>query len=222
MAKSTTGSRTPRALGAGLDDCGQSKTFMTSPKTLTPRFSICVYCASRIGSGPDFAAAAVQIGTWIGRQRGRLVFGGGRAGLMGVLADAALAAGAPVVGVIPRALVEREHAHRGCTELRVVETMDERKRQMAERSDCFLALPGGIGTLEEFFETWSWYALGYHHKPLGLLNLNGYYDGLIRFLHDCVDHGLMNDRQMQLVRIDSDWRALLEKLRDARQTSPAS
>lgn len=194
---------------------------MTARHTPPFSFSICIYCASRRGSDPNFATVAAQVGTWIGQQHGRLVFGGGRAGLMGVLADAVLAAGAPVVGVIPRALVEREHAHRGCTELRVVETMDERKRQMAERSDCFLALPGGIGTLEEFFETWSWYALGYHQKPLGLLNLDGYYDGLIRFLHDCVGHGLMNERQMQSIQIDSDWRKLLEKLRSAAETDTA-
>ena len=125
------------------------------------------------GAGVDVAA---QVGL-IGRH-GQLVYGGGRAGLMGVVADATLAAGGRVVGIIPRVLVEREHAHRGCHELHVVETMHERKRQMAERADAFLALPGGIGTFEEFFETWTWRQLGYHDKPVGLLNQDGYYDAM--------------------------------------------
>lgn len=187
---------------------------MTTP-TSELSFSICIYCASRLGANPEFAKVAALVGTWIGEHHARLVFGGGRAGLMGILADAALTAGAPVSGVIPRALVEREHAHRGCTELVIAETMDERKRGMAARADCFLALPGGVGTFEEFFETWSWHELGYHHKPIGLLNLGGYYDGLLAFLRHCVAQGLMNDQQMRSIQVDSDWRTLLEKLQHA-------
>jgi len=114
-------------------------------------FSICVYCGSRPGHHPEFTALATQVGSWIGTHGGQLVYGGGRNGLMGTVADATLASGGRVIGIIPKALVDREQAHLGCTELHVVETMHERKRLMAEHADAFLALPGGIGTLEEFF-----------------------------------------------------------------------
>ena len=117
-----------------------------------PAFSICVYCGSRTGAAPHFAALAVEVGRWIGQHGGQLVYGGGRNGLMGLVADSTRAAGGRVVGVIPSALVEREWAHEGCDELHVVETMHERKRMMMDRSDAFLALPGGIGTFEELFE----------------------------------------------------------------------
>mgnify|MGYP001164677491 CR=1 FL=1 len=177
-----------------------------------PAFSICIYCGSRPGTEPAFADTAAQVGDWIGRHGGQLVYGGGRAGLMGVVADATLAAGGRAVGVIPRALVEREHAHRGCTELIVVETMHERKRIMAERADAFLALPGGIGTFEEFFEAWTWRQLGYHDKPTGLLNQDGYYDALLAFLRHSVASGFMGAAQMALIEIGSDWRALLQAL----------
>lgn len=131
---------------------------------------------------------------------------------MGIVADAALAAHARVVGVIPQALVEHEHAHRGCTELIVVPNMHERKRLMAERAHAFVALPGGIGTFEELFEIWTWRQLGYHNKPLGLLNTNGYYDGLITFVRHCVRAGLMDDSQMRLLRVANDWQTLLPDL----------
>jgi len=180
--------------------------------TAAPAFSLCVYCGSRRGRDARFAGAAAQVGRWIGAQGGQLVYGGGHDGLMGVLADAALAAGARVVGVIPRSLVEREHAHRGCTELIVVETMHERKRIMAERSGAFLALPGGIGTFEEFFETWTWRQLGYHDKPLGLLNLHGYYEPLLAFLTHGVAHDFMDERHLRLIDIDADWQPLLQRL----------
>lgn len=177
-----------------------------------PAFSLCVYCGSRPGHDPRFARAAEQTGRWIGAQGGQLVYGGGHDGLMGLLADAALAAGARVVGVIPRSLVEREHAHRGCTELIVVETMHERKRIMAERSNAFLALPGGIGTFEEFFETWTWRQLGYHDKPLGLLNLHGYYAPLLAFLAHAIASGFMDERHLRLIDADAHWQPLLERL----------
>ena len=144
-------------------------------------FSVCVYCGSRSGSEPMHAEAARVIGGEIGRRGWQLVYGGGHAGLMGVVADAALAAGARVIGVIPESLMGRELGHRGITELHVVQTMHERKMMMAERSDAFLAMAGGIGTFEELFEVWSWRQLGYHHKPLGLLNVAGYYDALLAF-----------------------------------------
>ena len=151
-----------------------------------------------------------------------MVYGGGRNGLMGIVADATLAAGGRVIGVIPEALVEKEWAHSGCTELHVVETMHERKRIMAERADAFLALPGGIGTLEEFFEVWTWRQLGYHDKPVGLLNTNGYFDSLLAFLKSSVENGFMNDWLMDLIRTGSDAKPLLEALVQASGMKPAT
>jgi len=177
-----------------------------------PVFSLCVYCGSRPGNTPEYAALACEVGTWIGHQRGQLVYGGGHNGLMGILADAALAAGARVIGVIPKALVEKEWAHTGCTELHIVDSMHDRKRIMAEHADAFLALPGGIGTLEEFFEVWTWRQLGYHDKPVGLLNMNGFYDSLLAFLNSAVTTGFMSDWQMSLVRTGSDARLLMAEL----------
>lgn len=183
----------------------------TSPST-APAFSLCVYCGSRPGAAPAYADVARQVGQWIGQHGGQLVYGGGRGGLMGVVADAALAAGGRVIGIIPRALVEREHAHRGCTELHVVDTMHERKRLMAEHADAFLALPGGIGTFEEFFETWTWRQLGYHNKPIGLLNQDSYYDALLSFVHHSVASGFMDGSQMQLIQTGAQWQPLLQSL----------
>lgn len=178
----------------------------------TPAFSICVYCGSRPGHHPEFTAVATQVGTWIGTHGGQLVYGGGRNGLMGTVADATLAAGGRVIGIIPKALVDREHAHRSCTELHVVDTMHERKRLMAEHGDAFVALPGGIGTLEEFFEVWTWRQLGYHDKPVGLLNMNGYYDSLLAFLTSSVGHGFMSGALMPLISVDTQAEPLLESL----------
>lgn len=185
---------------------------MTSHSSPDHAFSICVYCGSRPGTDQDFATAAARVGHWIGSRGGQLVYGGGRSGLMGVVADATLAAGGRVIGVIPTSLVERENAHHGCTELLVVDTMHERKRLMAEHADAFLALPGGIGTFEEFFEVWTWRQLGYHDKPIGLLNQNGYYDGLLRFIAHSIASGLMDGSQMRLMQTGDDWQALLEQL----------
>jgi uncharacterized protein (TIGR00730 family) len=188
---------------------------MTSAVPAPPGFSLCVYCGSRRGSDARFAAVAAAVGGWIGERGGQLVYGGGNNGLMGVLADATLAAGGRVVGVIPDALVEKEFAKLDCTELHVVDTMHERKRMMAERADAFLALPGGIGTLEELFEVWTWRQLGYHDKPVGLLNVDGYYQPLLDFLRSTVQHGLMSDWQMGLVRVGDDWTRLLPELIEA-------
>ena len=179
---------------------------------MTPPLSLCVYCGSREGSEPAYARAADIVGELIGRRGWRLVYGGGRAGLMGRVADAALAAGASVIGVIPNSLMTRELGHPGLNELHVVETMHQRKHMMAERSDAFLALPGGIGTFEEMFEVWTWRQLGYHDKPLGLLNAGGYYDAMLQFLRGSVGHGFMNDWQMDLVRVGTDAPALLGEL----------
>ncbi|WP_332747098.1 TIGR00730 family Rossman fold protein [Hydrogenophaga sp.] len=183
-------------------------------------FSICVYCGSRPGASPAFADAARAVGQWIGQHGGQLVYGGGRNGLMGIVADATMAAGGQVVGIIPKALVEREWAHQGCTELHVVDNMHERKRLMADKADAFLALPGGIGTFEEFFEAWTWRQLGYHDKPVGLLNVAGYYDGLMAFMRSSVEQQFMGDAQLDLIRVDADMATLLPELVQAAGMAP--
>ena len=177
-----------------------------------PAFSLCVYCGSRPGTDSAYEHAAVAVGQWIARHGGQLVYGGGSGGLMGTVANAALEAGARVVGIIPKALVEKEWAHHGCTELHIVDNMHDRKRMMAERADAFLALPGGIGTFEELFEVWTWRQLGYHDKPIGLLNTAGYYDGLLKFLQTAVASQFMGDWQMGLIRHGSNPAALLAEL----------
>lgn len=179
---------------------------------MRPAFSICVYCGSRPGLNPDFAQAAQQVGTWIGGHGGQLVYGGGKSGLMGLVADAALQSGARVVGVIPQALVEKEWAHHGCTKLHIVDTMHDRKRMMAEQADVFLALPGGIGTFEELFEVWTWRQLGYHDKPIGILNIAGYYDRLFEFLEASRSAEFLGEWQMSLVRTSTHTHSLLADL----------
>jgi len=180
--------------------------------TTTPAFSICVYCGSRPGVDAGHAALAAEVGRWIGERGGQLVYGGGCNGLMGVVAQATQAAGGRVVGVIPQALVDKEWANTACEELHVVKNMHERKAMMAERSDAFLALPGGIGTFEEFFEVWTWRQLGYHDKPVGILNAGGYYDGLLTFLQSTVQAGFMSDWQMGLISTGSEAGPLLQRL----------
>ena len=188
----------------------------------TPTFSVCVYCGSRAGTDPAHAAVARTVGQWIGRHGGQLVYGGGKNGLMGVVAEATLVAGGQVVGIIPKAMVEREWANPACTELHIVDTMHERKRLMAERADAFLALPGGIGTFEEFFEAWTWRQLGYHDKPVGLLNTGGYYDALLAFLAHTVEEEFMGPWQMSLIQTGSDPVALLQALVQAAGMSPVA
>lgn len=178
----------------------------------TPAFSICVYCGSRPGTDPAYAEAARSVGQWIAQHGGQLVYGGGTGGLMGITANAVLEAGGRVIGIIPKALVEKEWAHHGCTELHIVDTMHERKRMMAEKADAFLALPGGIGTLEELFEVWTWRQLGYHDKPIGILNTAGYYQGLLDFMATTVAQGFMGDWQMGLVNTSDAPGALLRDL----------
>ena len=178
----------------------------------SPRFSLCIYCGSRPGVDPAYAQAAQQVGHWIGEHQGQLVYGGGHNGLMGLLADSAAQAGARVVGIIPRSMVEREWARTACDELIVVDTMHERKRLMMERADAFLALPGGIGTFEEFFEAWAWRQLGFHDKPVGLLNTNGYYDPMLTFMTRTVSQGFVSDWQMDLIRVGADIHTLLKDL----------
>ncbi len=196
----------------------------TEPPSAPPAqvLSVCVYCGSRSGDDAAFKTAAQAVGRAIGRRGWRLVYGGGRAGLMGSVADAALAAGAEAIGVIPKALMGRELGHGGLTELHVVDTMHERKRLMAERSDAFLALPGGIGTFEELFEVWTWLQLGYHDKPVGLLNAAGYYDSLLEFLDQSVAHGFVPHAQRDLLQVRAEPVALLDRLAALARPAPGA
>ena len=179
---------------------------------MKPAFSICVYCGARPGALPEFTQAAKDVGTWIGQHQGQLVYGGGNNGLMGVVADATQAAGGRVVGVIPHALAEKEFARHACDELHMVDTMHQRKHMMAERADAFLALPGGIGTFEELFEVWTWRQLGFHNKPIGLLNVAQYYDGLTQFMQHTISQGFVADWQMDFIQQSSHVNELLVQL----------
>ena len=185
-------------------------------------FSVCVYCGSRHGARPAYAAAARALGATIGARGWQLVYGGGRVGLMGELADAALAAGARVVGVIPESLKRREVGHPGLSELHVVPTMHLRKQMMAERADVFVALPGGIGTLEELYEVWTWRQLGYHDQPIGLLNVDGYYDALLRFMAQTVAEGFLSPAHHAVLQVGSEPEALLRALAEAARGSGAA
>jgi uncharacterized protein (TIGR00730 family) len=187
---------------------------------MTPAFSVCVYCGSREGTKPAYADAARATGQWIGKHDGQLVYGGGKNGLMGIVAQATLEAGGRVVGIIPKALVEKEWANDNCTELHIVDTMHTRKQMMAERADVFLALPGGIGTLEELFEVWTWRQLGYHDKPVGLLNVDGYYDSLIAFLVQSSRQGFTTEQLMSLVKFGELPQTLLADLVQASGFAP--
>jgi uncharacterized protein (TIGR00730 family) len=175
-------------------------------------FSLCVYCGSRHGARPEYTAAARALGTAIGQRGWQLVYGGGKVGLMGEVADATLAAGGRVVGVIPESLERREVGHKGLHELHVVQTMHQRKQMMAERAQAFIALPGGIGTLEELYEVWTWRQLGYHDQPIGLLNTAGYYDSLLAFMRHSVAEGFLSAEQQAVVAVDTDPTALLDTL----------
>ena len=179
-----------------------------NPKPL----SICVYCGSRHGARPNYTAAARALGIAIGTRGWQLVYGGGKVGLMGEVADATLAAGGRVVGVIPESLKRLEVGHLGLHELHVVPTMHLRKQMMAERADVFIALPGGIGTLEELYEVWTWHQLGYHKNPLGLLNVDGYYDDLLRFMQRTVAEGFLSRSQHEVLRVGKDAEILLSEL----------
>ena len=183
--------------------------------------SVCVFCGARAGSEPAYPAAALALGRAIASRHGRLVYGGGRVGLMGTVADATLAAGAPVLGVIPEALMRREVGHLGLTELHVVQTMHQRKQRMAESADAFVALPGGIGTLEELFEVWSWQQLGIHDKPVGLLNVDGYFDALLTFLDATVARGFVEPHQRHALIVDDDVERLLDRLSVAASAATA-
>lgn len=173
---------------------------------------ICIYCASRLGTEPSFADAARAVGTAMADREVDMVFGGGDVGLMGVVADAVLAGGRHVIGVMPAGLVDDEFPHRAVQDLRVVADMTERKRVMAAEADAFLALPGGIGTLEELFEMLSWAYLGLHDKPIGLLDVDGYFTHLVEFLDHSVRVGLTKPSARALLSVDDDIGALLDGL----------
>lgn len=172
--------------------------------------SICVFCGSSFGTRDSYAETAVETGRQIAEQGFRLVYGGAKVGLMGTVADAALKAGGKVIGVLPRALEEKELAHEGLDELHLVGSMHERKALMAELSDAFIALPGGAGTLEEIFEVWTWGQLGYHQKPCGFLNVDGYYDQLIAFLDHQTQEAFTKKAMREMVQIADTPQALID------------
>jgi uncharacterized protein (TIGR00730 family) len=174
--------------------------------------SLCVFCGSQAGASPAYAEAATLTGRALAGRGWTLVYGGGRVGLMGTLADAALAAGGKVIGIIPAALATREVAHQRLTGLEIVDSMHERKARMAELADGFLALPGGIGTLEEWFEAWTWSQLGIHPKPCGLLNVAGYYDPLLAFLDRMTDERFLASGHRALAVVDEEIERLLDRL----------
>ncbi len=178
------------------------------------RFTVTVFCGSSPGFDPVYLDAARAVGTAIGRAGMSLVYGGGHVGLMGAVADAALAAGAEVIGVIPRALQAREDVNTDLTELILVDTMHERKTIMADRGDVFLALPGGPGTLEELTEQWTWAQLGIHEKPVGILNVDGYFDPLLAFVANMRDRGFTHPRYTDMLVVASDPGEALARLRD--------
>jgi uncharacterized protein (TIGR00730 family) len=173
---------------------------------------LCVFCGASPGHRPEYLAAAADFGRLLAGRGIGLVYGGASVGLMGALADAALEAGGEVVGVIPQAVVRREIAHRGLSALHVVDTMHQRKALMAELSDAFVALPGGIGTLEEFFETWTWRYLGIHDKPFGILDVGGFYAPLATFLDHANQEGFLREQTRQMVVVDDDPVRLLERM----------
>ena len=176
--------------------------------------SVAVFCGSRFGADPAYEAAAVEVGRTLAERGITLVYGGGRVGLMGAVADAAVAAGGEVVGVIPRSLDEREVAHAGLSELHVVETMHERKLRMSELADAFLALPGGAGTLEEIAEQWTWAQLTIHAKRCGFLDVNGFWSPIRLMLDRMVAEGFVRPEQQDIVDVDEDLERLLARLAD--------
>ena len=173
--------------------------------------SVCVFCGSSTGSNAAYTEAARSLGTTLAEANLRLVFGGGHVGLMGEISNAAIAAGGDVIGVIPKFLVERELAHEGLSDLRIVGSMHERKALMSDLSEAFIALPGGTGTLEEFFEVLTWAQLGEHKKPCGLLNVAGYYDPLLTVFDRMVEVGFLSESNRALLLVEGDPERLLKR-----------
>jgi hypothetical protein len=174
--------------------------------------AVCVFCGSKPGVGNDYVEMARSVGTLIAQHGIAIIYGGGRVGLMGALADAALAANGRVVGVIPQMLFDREVGHSGLSELHVVRTMAERKEMMGALADAFLTLPGGTGTMDELFEAWTWTQLGLQQKPSALLNFGGYYDPLVQFLDRAVAHGFLDVHNRANLWVDDDIERLIQRL----------
>ena len=181
--------------------------------------AICVFCGANAGDDPVFVATAAALGRAVASSGRALVYGGSKSGLMGALADAALAAGGRVTGVIPHSLVNKELAHESLTELRVVAGMHDRKAAMADLADAFVVLPGGLGTLEEFFEVWTWAQLGLHAKPVALLRVPGFFDPLIQFLDALVAHRFVRQEHRDLLIVDDDPVNLLARIDAWRPTA---
>ena len=173
--------------------------------------SLCIYCGSASGASPVYAQAALALAKEMAERKIELVYGGGNVGLMGIIADEVLRLGGVAVGVIPKALLDKEVGHRGLTQLHIVKDMHERKAMMAKLSDGFIAMPGGIGTLEELFEAYTWSQLGFHDKPIGLLNVCGFYDGLIDFLGHLVAQGFLREEHASLMMHESEAKPLLDR-----------
>jgi len=184
---------------------------MAEPAATASIARICVYCGSNAGTNPHYARAARELGELFATRGLGLVYGGGKVGLMGMLADAALAKGAEVIGVIPAALQVREVGHTGLTELRVVETMHERKALMEDLADAFVALPGGLGTLDELFEILTWAQLGMHNKPCGLLDVDGYFKPLLAWLDHATSEGFVRPEHRAMIMMDTDGARLLDR-----------
>ncbi len=175
--------------------------------------SICVYCGSSIGASPAYAEGAQQLAWQLVKNNIALVYGGGNVGLMGVIASEVIRLGGEVTGIIPKALIDKELGHTQLTRLHVVKDMHERKAMMAELSDGFIAMPGGMGTLEELFEILTWAQLGFHQKPIGLLNTNGFYDKLIEFVQHLVDERFVAQEQVDTIFANSTAEALIERFK---------
>jgi uncharacterized protein (TIGR00730 family) len=186
----------------------------SSPLEPQREMRICVFCGSSAGNNQVYADAARETGRTLARRGIALVYGGGRVGLMGVLADAALGAGGTVIGVIPQSLLEREIQHTGLSDLQVVSTMHERKTKMADLADGFIALPGGAGTLEEIFEQWTWAQLGIHHKPCGFLNTNGYFDPLRQMIDRMTVEGFLRPEHASMLVFHTELSAIVDGFRD--------
>ncbi|MDX9672517.1 MULTISPECIES: TIGR00730 family Rossman fold protein [unclassified Pseudomonas] len=174
--------------------------------------SVCVFCGANAGTDPAYTEAAKALGRALAERHLTLVYGGGAVGLMGLVADAALAAGGEVIGIIPQSLMDKEIGHKSLTRLEVVDGMHARKARMAELSDAFVALPGGLGTLEELFEVWTWGQLGYHGKPLGLLEVNGFYSKLTAFLDHIVGEGFVRAPHRDMLQVSESPQTLLDAL----------
>lgn len=175
-------------------------------------FSLCVFCGAALGARPEYAEAAKLAGQAIGQRGWTLVYGGGRIGLMGQLADAALTSGARVIGVMPRFLYEREVAHTHLSGLELVDSFAARKTRMGQLADAYLSLPGGVGTMDELFEAWSWTQARLEHKPSGLLNVAGYYDGLVTFIERAVELGFIKPESRAALHVGAEIEPLLEAL----------